>query len=206
MRDTTRELKLWLESGGRKIGQIAISPKGTGWELRHEADAALASLAVHEGPAAARSLANLDDSGAYRPLKTAPNLRRGWVLFARDVIEMRKALEAFYPAMLGVWLAKRMDELVPADLRETLGRQTGMYRVTQKISDEQAQAVIAKTCEPRNGCIKSILWQIAPGLPISSLPAEKFQAPADGSLPLWCHEGCNILVANARKIVKGEAE
>ena len=206
MRDTTRELEGWLKNGGRKIGQIAIFPQTTGWELRHEADATLANLPVHEGPAAARSLANLDDSGAYRPLKTAPNLRRGWALIAKDVAELRKALEAFYPAMLGVWLAKDAGELSPVDLRETLGRQTGMYRVTQKISDEQAQAVIAKTCEPRKGCIKTILWQIAPGLPISSLPAEKFQSPSDGGLPLWCHEACNILVANARKIVKGEME
>ncbi len=206
MRDTTGELELWLKAGGRRIGQIAIDPSGAGWELRHEADANAADLVAYEGSAAARSLANLDDQGAYRPLKTAPNLRRGWVLVAKDVVDLRKALEAFYPAMLGLWLANRAGELHPVDLRETLGRQTGMYRVTQKISDEQAQTTIGRTCEPRKGCIKTILWQIAPGLPISSLPAEKFESPAEGSLPLWCQEACNILVANARKVVKGEAE
>jgi sirohydrochlorin cobaltochelatase len=206
MRDTTKELAAWLESGGSRIGQVVIARRADGWELRHEADAGRLDLTMEEGAAAARALANLDDSGAYRPLKTAPNLRRGWLLIARSVPEVRKALDAFYPAMIGVWLAHRAGELIPVNLRETLDRQTGMYRITQKITDDQAQGLIARTCEPHAGCIKTILWQIAPGVPITGLPKQKFIAPPGHALPLWCHEACNLLVARARKVVKGEAE
>lgn len=206
MRDSNKELAAWLKGGGSRIGQIVVARRGSGWDLRHESDAGLTTLAEHRGANAARALANLDDQGAYRPLKTAPNLRRGWVLLAEDLTQLRKAIEAFYPAMLGVWLAKNAGELDTVPLRETLGRQTGMYRVTQKISDEQAQELIGRTCHPQTGCIKTILWKIAPDVPITSLPPEKFRAPGGDHLPLWCQEACNILVSGARKVVKGEAE
>jgi sirohydrochlorin cobaltochelatase len=205
MRSTTGELSKWLERGGSRIGEIRIAPRPEGgWQLCHEADAGRADLEIHEGAAAARALANLDGSGAYRPLKTAPNLRRGWAFIAPGIAELRKAIEAFYPAMLGVWLTREAGELAPVNLRDTLGRQTGMYRVTHKITDADAQALIGRVCEPAHGCLKTILWQIAPGTPITSLPAEKFQPPGGTQLPLYCHEACNILVAGARKVVKGE--
>jgi sirohydrochlorin cobaltochelatase len=205
MRDLTKELAAWLEHGGSRMGQVLIRRSEHGWELRHEADAGVPGLAVHRGAAAARALANLDEHGNFRPLKTAPNLRRGWILHASDIAELRKALDAFYPAMIGVWLARLAGALVPVPLRDTLGRQSGMYRVTQKITYAQAQELIARMCDPRTGCIKTILWQIAPGLPITSLPAEKFVPPSAESLPLYCHEACNLLVAGARKVVKGES-
>jgi sirohydrochlorin cobaltochelatase len=205
MRDTTLELSKWLERGGSRVGEIAIvqRPEG-GWLLSHHADAGRLDLEVHQGAAAARALANLDDAAAYRPLKTAPNLRRGWALVAADIRELRKAIDTFYPAMLGLWLAQEAGEVTPVDFRETLGRQTGMYRVTQKITDPDAQALIGRMCEPAKGCLKTILWKIAPGVPITSLPAEKFQPAAGHAMPLYCHEACNLVVAGARKVVKGE--
>jgi sirohydrochlorin cobaltochelatase len=204
MCDTTLEFAAWLEQGGSRVGQVLIRRHADGWELRHEADADSANLATYQGTAAARALANLDDAGAYRPLKTAPNLRRGWVLMARDARELRKAIDTLYPAMIGLWVAQRAGEVEPVHLRETLARQTGMYRVTQKITDPQAQDLVGRVCEPRGGCIKTVLWRLAPDMPITSLPAEKFVAPSRECLPLWCHEACNILVAEARKTVKGE--
>jgi hypothetical protein len=51
--------------------------------------------------------------------------------------------------------------------------------------------------------LKHILWPLAPGVPVSSLPAEKFSPDATpGTLPLLCHEACNLLVAKAREVVK----
>jgi sirohydrochlorin cobaltochelatase len=77
-------------------------------------------------------------------------------------------------------------------LRETLGRQTGMYRVTQKLTDPQARELIDRVC---TGCLKHRLWEIAIANPSSpAFPA--------GSLPLLCQEACNLLVAQAREVVK----
>ena len=180
-------LAAWLEEGRTRIGQIVILKTRDGWELRHADDLAREDLAPHAGANAARHLANLDDAGAYRPLKTAPNLRHGWRLALRDIAELRRALDYFYPAMTGVWLSLLRGALPPVPFRETLSRQTGMYRVTQKITDEQARAMIDTFCA---GCLKCRLWDAQP-------------PPEDAhGIPMLCHEACNLLVAEARKVVK----
>ena len=187
-RTITQSLAAWLEEGLTRIGQIAIRGTPDGWELRHTDDLLRDDLALHECASAARHLANLDDAGAYRPLKTAPNLRHGWRLVLRDVDELRRALDYFYPAMTGVRLSQLRGELSPVPFRETLSRQTGMYRVTQKITDEQTRTLIDSFCA---GCLKRRLWD-------GQTPREEAEI-----LPLLCHEACNLLVAEARKAVKG---
>jgi sirohydrochlorin cobaltochelatase len=78
-----------------------------------------------------------------------------------------------------------------------------MYRVTQKITDEQAQEMVRDFCRTDGGCLKRILWPLEPGAPVTTLPPEKFSATAPpGVFPLLCHEGCNLLVAKAREVVK----
>ena len=191
-RSLTQTLARWLAQGRTRIGQIAIRETAGGWELRHVEDIARGDLAAHEGASAARHLANLDDAGAYRPLKTAPNLRHGWRLALRDVEELRRALDYFYPAMTGVRLSHTLGELRPVAFRETLARQTGMYRVTQKLTDAGARALIDSFCA---GCLKHRLWEIA-------APNPEPPALTKDRLPLLCHEACNLLVAKAREVVK----
>lgn len=203
MRSVTQALQAWLANGGRKIGEIHLQSNAGGWELRHCADEARHDLSVHHGSEAARHLAHYTDAGAFRPLKTAPTLRRGWRLNVDDVHELRRALDYFYPAMLGIWLSHRHGDLPVVPLRQTLTRQTGMYRVTQRISDDQAQSMIGEFCRTDGGCLKRILWSLEPGVPITSLPADKFSPDAaPGEWPLLCHEACNLLVAKAREVVK----
>ena len=207
IRNTTQELERWLQGGGRRIGQLSIAPADGGWELRHTDDLGRGDLETFSKWEAARALANLDDAGAYRALKTAPTLRHGWRLVLADVHAVRLALEYFYPAMLGVWLAHSRGEVTPVALQDTLARQTGMYRITQKLTHEQAQRLIAKQCRSNSGCLKTILWRISAGVSVPLLPPEKFRAdatPAD-TMPLLCQEACNFLVAAARKMVKDES-
>jgi sirohydrochlorin cobaltochelatase len=203
MRDSTRALADWIAAGGRRIGEVWIDPDGEGFELRHHADSGGNELAPHDSAEAARAIAAFDSAGQFRPLKTAPNLRRGWRLRLANAQELRAALEHFYPAMLGVWLSHTRGELGVVALRETLGRQTGMYRVTQKITDAQADELIGGFCRSEGGCLKHPLWRIDVDRPITSLPPEKLRAPAASErLPLLCHEACNLLVAQAREVVK----
>lgn len=196
MRDLTRSLSTWLEEGGERVGQIAIRRVAEGFELRHADDAARSDLTLHTSAEAARNLANLDDAGNFRPLKTARNLAHGWRLVVPDAASLRRALDYFYPAMLGCAESFHRGELPAIPLRDKLARQTGMYRVTQQITDEQARAMIDGFCA---GCLKQRLWEIAEPnpQPISFAPRE---------MPLLCHEACNLLVAEARKVVKGKAE
>jgi sirohydrochlorin cobaltochelatase len=199
----TDTLTQWIEKGGAKVGEIRIGVQKEEFSLCHRDDDGREDLTVFRGPEAARGLSNLDDHGAYRPLKSAPNLRHGWALLVSGADALRRALDYFYPAMLGVWRSHEMGMLPPVPFRQTLERQSGMYAVTRKITDRQAGAMIADFCRTDGGCLKRILWPLASGTPIPSLPAEKTNPAAPAcEMPLLCHEACNFLVARAREVVK----
>lgn len=199
-----------LAGGSARIGQILVERAADGgWSLRHRADAGRANLRALTSSTDARGLALTDDAGEYRPLKTAPNLRRGWRLDLPDLPAVRRALESFYPAHLALEAARRARRLRPMSLRETFGRQSGMYRITGKITTEQAEALVAKTCRSDGGCLRAILWTVEPdGSPPRTLPAQKFDAAHDQAgagepvLPLLCTEPCALVVAAARDVVK----
>ena len=97
-------------------------------------------------------------------------------------------------------------------LRETLERQTGMYRAAAQISDDEADALVGNFCRSDGGCLRTILWKRnANGtVPSTRLPSEKFDPRHDQTglgetvIPLLCQEACNLLVAAARQKVKSK--
>jgi sirohydrochlorin cobaltochelatase len=198
--DSPREfLRLCLENGRFRIGEILL---GVDFTLRHARDAGREELEFFRDPRAAREVARFDERGEYRPLKSAMNLRRGWVLEAGSLEGMELALEFFYPAALGLCFAWLRGNLAPTPLRETLGRQSGMYRVTQLLDDDQALGLIGERCGA--GCLRTVLWDLSSGSTVTSLPAERRTMdgfPSD-RIPLLCREACNLLVADARPIAK----
>ena len=66
------------------IGEVGLSAATTAgrYALRHRDDALAedGGLQLFTQPEDAEEIARYDDAGAYRPLKTAPNLRHGWRL------------------------------------------------------------------------------------------------------------------------------
>jgi sirohydrochlorin cobaltochelatase len=174
-------------------------------------------------------IAKYDDAGKYRPLKTAPNLRRGWRLELATFEELGRALDYFYPGRLAVFAAWTSGQLKTTPLRQTLDRQSGMYRVAAKISDSQIDDLVANFCRSDGGCLRTILWKRDQKDAIASTksPNEKFDPAWDqaaarptpveisrcdvptshshpATVPLLCQEACNLLVAECRKVVKGK--
>ncbi len=195
------------------IGQISIERSDRDFVLCHRDD--LGRRDLHDYPAEnAREIARFDDAGNYRPLKTAPDLRHGWRLEIVDLTELRLALDYFYPGRLAMFAEWKENRLTTTTLRETLDRQSGMYRVSAKISDEQINDLVGRFCRSNDGCLRTILWKRdAAGASASSqLPARKFDPAFDqtghgeSAIPLLCQEACNLLVAEARKIVKIESK
>ena len=201
----TRALAAWLAAGENRIGELVILGQ---FELRHydDANAAPEGLVLHTAPEDARAIALYDAGGNYRPLKTAPTLRRGWRMPLSHIGQLHEALDGFYPAMLAARLAFQQGRLAVTPLRDTLKRQSGMYAVTRKITNPQANALIGSFCRSDGGCLKTILWSIAPGVPVTALPPEKFDPDSSlfeaPSIPLLCAEACNLLVARSREEVK----
>ena len=213
MSETAQEeaLAKWLAAGRRCIGQISIEARNDGtFALTHREDAARDDLAPYADADDAAQLARFDDAGGYRPLKTAPNLRHGWRLTVPDRSALSRALNLLYPGRLAAVLAWETGRLVTTPFRETLQRQTGMYRPAAKISDEEANRLVGSFCRSDGGCLRTILWKRdREGTPASTLlPLEKFDPAHDQTglgqpmVPLLCQEACNLLVAEARKIVK----
>lgn len=194
-------LRARLDHGPFRIGEVQVLPKGMGAELRHCEDGARIDLETRTDPHEAISIARYDDAGVYRPLKTAPNLRRGWQLELPGAREVLLALDFFYPAAWGTYQAWKRGELLSVDLRETLARQSGMYAVVRKMDDSQAREVVAKVCRGTPGCLRRIDWKIAPG-DVVSVPLEA--ADEENEIPLICAEACNLLVATGREVVKGK--
>jgi len=209
------------------FGQILVQKReGAGFVASHRDDETLDQLQTHRDAGDAIEIAKYDDAGNYRPLKTAPNLRHGWRLELATVEELRRALDYFYPGRLVVFAAWKSGYLKTTALRETLDRQSGMYRVAAKISDPQINDLVADFCRSDSGCLRTILWKRDRNGVIAStkLPKEKFDPSYDqatarsrrpagdarashkkaATVPLLCQEACNLLVAECRKGVKGE--
>lgn len=205
-------LALALAEGRCRIGQISIGgDERGGFALRHRLDGSRTDLECFERAEDARVIGTNDDAGVYRPLKSALSLRRGWLLALPDAAAVCLALDYFYPAALGQWLAWRESRLRVTSLRQTVSRQTGMYRITGLITTKQADELIGANCSSSGGCLRTILWKIEEdGAAATSLPAEKFLTEFDQTgaaekvIPIFCSEICNILVAAARPKVKSE--
>ncbi len=208
------------------VGEILVRRTRTGgFVLSHRDDKAADQLKVFRNVEDAIEIAKHDDARNYRPLKTAPNLRHGWQLDLETLEDLRRALDYFYPGRLAVFAAWKSDKLKTTPLRETLDRQSGMYRVAAKISDSQVNDLVAEFCRSNGGCLRTILWKRDADGAIAStkLPKDKFDPARDqataanppgsatpataaipATVPLLCQEACNLLVAECRKVVKGE--
>jgi sirohydrochlorin cobaltochelatase len=211
------------------FGQLVVRKTTGGFVISHRDDASLDQLQTYRDAEDAVGIAKYNDAGNYRPLKTAPNLRHGWRMELATVEELRRALDYFYPGRLAVFAAWKSGYLKSTALRETLDRQSGMYRVAAKISDPQINNLVADFCRSDGGCLRTILWKRDRNGIIAStkLPNEKFDSVYDqvmatcsrrpagdarashseaATVPLLCQEACNLLVAECRKVVKSESE
>jgi sirohydrochlorin cobaltochelatase len=127
-----------------------------------------------------------------------------------NVSELRRALDFFYPGRLAILVQFEERKLKPTPLRATLERQSGIYRVAAKLTDAQANTLIANFCRSDGGCLRTILWKrdSLGTIPSTNLPATKFDPSHDQTgkgeqcISLLCQEACNLLVNAARKTVK----
>ncbi len=196
----------WLEEGREVIGQVRITRnEDASFTLRHVDDPTGALAASNESPLLARDIARYDDAGKHRPLKSAPTLPKGWQLQLGSIADVAAALDCLYPAALGMALAEEQGRLRGTPLRDLLGRQTGMYRFANTITDDAALKMIGRFCETKTRCMRRIIWPLSSTQPLSGHAAAKAAKPtASDTIPLLCMEGCCHLIAEARAVAKVE--
>lgn len=182
--------------GALVFGQVQILRAGDTFKLRHAFDQAADEDSLREVKLEdLRALVNSTAQGAFRPLKSAPNLATGWKLTIASQRDLGTALDIFYPGAIADWFAVRSGNPQLTNYREFTNRQTGMYRITQMLSDAQAAQVIRACCHSQF-CLKQRLWNVE-GLAPDEL--------ADKS-PIPCLEPCALMLEFARTAMRLEQE
>lgn len=199
-RDSREAFALWVDEapeGYRRFGQVLVrSLPASGYELRHAADEGERELEAYTDPRAARELARLTEAGEHRPLKSSPNLRRGWVLRVADAYGLSAAMNYLYPVGVAHWYLYREGELGVTSYRENAARQSGIYKRVQQLSDEGVQNAARACCEDKV-CLKKILWDVDDETPLAIERGE-------GAIP--CPEPCSVFVSFARRVRLFERE
>ena len=189
----------WVDGApaGCVFGQVIIRrASSSGYSLRHAADAAEEDLRVSEDPREAREIARFTAGGDYRPLKSSPNLRRGWELRVTGARALATAMNYLYPAGVVHWYLHREGRLGLTSFRENAARQSGIYKRIQRLSDEGVLHA-ARACCADAVCLKQTLWDIDEDTP---LEVDR----GGGEIP--CPEPCSIFVSFARRVRLFERE
>ena len=191
------EQSLWANVAPHRIGQVAIlHEEKRSFSLVHEDDlfGDFSNLRRLQSPWDLRELILLDEDEKFRPLRAAPNLRRGWVYRSLSLHETYLALEYLYPAALANWVLQRNNRLTVTPWQETAERQTGRFRIVREIDETSLLDLVTANCE--TGCLKRRLWS----------PAIQIVGTKPNKIPLFCPEACNFLVGKAREKLKGPSE
>jgi hypothetical protein len=160
------------------------------------ADEERLDLEVLEDPRSAREVSKLDENGEYRPLKSSPNLRRGWELRLTDDRDLLIAINYLYPAAVVHWHLHREDELEVTDYRQNAARQSGIYKRVQRLSDAGVQNAASACCGDAV-CLKKTLWNVDEETPLE-------MERGGGEIP--CPEPCSVFVSFARRVRLFERE
>lgn len=209
-RQALEAFSAWVseEPAGRVFAQVVIrraglagssyDPTAHGYELCHSDDARSASesLQLYEDPRQAREIAKLTETGEYRPLKSSPNLRSGWLLRVPDERGLSTSMQYLYPSAVVHWYLDRIGELLVTSYRETASRQTGIYQRVQSLSDAGARRTARACCEDAV-CLKRTLWDVDVETPLD-------MHRGDGEIP--CPEPCSVFVSFARRVRAFERE
>lgn len=190
----------WIRAApeGREFGQLFIRrlESSVGFELRHREDAENPDLTRYDDPRAAREISRLTESGEYRPLKSSPNLRRGWKLTVADDRELVTAMNHLYPAAVVHWYLYVEERLDITNYRENAARQSGIYKRIQRLTSEGVQDA-ARACCDDAVCLKKTLWDVDEDTPLA-------MDRGNGEIP--CPEPCSIFVSFARRVRLFERE
>lgn len=178
-----------------RFGELHLIRDGNGqFSARHLDDTGMGNLEPIDSASELRELAKFDAEGEYRPLKTAPTLRSGWVTKCDNAAEFLRRLDAIYPAVFASWVAYAREELAPVPFRKTLDRQTGMYRFSGAITDQMANKIMRDLCA--KGCVRKIAWPIDDRCAVGRIPKRSHRIPA------ICMEACTFAVSEARRLAK----
>lgn len=174
------------------FAEVLVRKVAEGFDLRHAADRDVSTTELTSADQL-RQIAQFTGDTQFRPLKTAPTLQRGWRFAARTTSELDGALQCLYPNGIVDWFAAQNPSPPVTHYRDFAARQSGMYRVTDLLSDEQVAHIARAGCHERF-CLKQRLWTV------KGLSPERTSAKS--LIP--CLEPCAVLLEFARSAARIE--
>jgi hypothetical protein len=174
------------------FGEILLRKNAGGFQLCHVQDREVAELREAE-LTELRQLAQFTSANEFRPLKSAPTLRRDWRFVTANSSDVEMALQMVYPGAVADWFAARQPGPPVTHYRDFTSRQSGMYRITATLTDVQAARVARAGCD-RQFCLKQRWWTVE-GL-------EPDRPEAKSVIP--CLEPCAVLLEFARTAARLE--
>jgi len=201
----------WVRAGGaagRGFLEVRVrsTPDGR-FALSHLSDgeADPATLRRLSDPYAARDIAQTTAAGEHRPLKTAPNLRRGWLLEGVDERGLWTALDYLYPACVAHWHAGRLGGLRVTPWSATAGRQSGMYASVRLLAEPAVRDAVRACCGD-GVCLRQVAWGLDESRPEpldASSPLDASAASPSGE-DVPCPEACSMFTSFARAVLQVE--
>lgn len=174
------------------IGNVAIKKNEKGYRLFNKADSASSGLKeVAFDEIAIDLLARTNDAGKYRPLRSAPDLVRGWMISNISEDQLWIALEILQPGAIEQHFLALDEKLETCHFIELASRQSGIYKKIENLTEEQVKSLSQKICGM--GCVQNPVWKFAKNSDaILEKPNPDFNIP--------CPEPCNWFLENARRI------
>ena len=172
------------------------------YDVRHAEDSETSpeSLTTYEDPLDAREIAKFDDRDRYRPLKTAPTLRSGWVFPDLTASEFVDAVDFCYPATIVNWHREREGDLDVTHWAEHTDRQTGIFGLVKTWNRGEGHDHVdrvAEACCADSQCVKRREWDYDEDTDLD-VPR------GDGEFP--CREPCSVVLTAARQWTKLDSE
>jgi hypothetical protein len=193
--------------GGRIFLEAQLLATGADrFRLRHRADAArpAAELTIVSDPYAAREIARSTAAGEHRPLRTAPNLRRGWSFEELDGAGLWIALDSLYPACAVHWHAGRTGTLRVTHWSETAARQSGIYSAVGLLPEAATHDAVRACCGDAV-CLRRVAWRFSEESGEwrgTDLAADEAAPAGDARVP--CPEACSLFISFARAVLEVE--
>jgi sirohydrochlorin cobaltochelatase len=185
----------WVKSaeGPRTFLETVGWADGAGhFEVRHGRDlgAPVEALRTYTDPTAAHEVASVTEEGRPRPLRTSPDLQRGWRFAGLDEEGLWELYANLYPAAPVHAFLHRREELRTVPFEVTAGRQTGMYAGVGRLHGTALAALVRERCG--FGCQRVPIWRP------SAAGADPFSERVRSDPYVVCDQPCSLLIAAAR--------
>ncbi len=132
--------------------------------------------------------------GNYRPLRSAPTLRRGWIFRNLSGKSLIQVVDCLLPGAI-IHRAMWCDSTLRIrSFEEVAARQTGIYTPVRSLSAARIRSVADRCCGEK-GCVKHTLWSVGK----SDATPVIAKAGHRKSLAIPCPEPCSWMVEAARR-------